>query len=292
METLELQAQVTIKKASHMGMCFGVRDAIDLVEKRASKAKVTVLGDLVHNATVLEDLEAQGVQFERDPNALETPEVIITAHGASESRIQSVRAEGFNVTEATCPLVKHAHGAVLDLQAAGYYPVVIGRKGHVEINGLTGDLRESSVILDEDEIEGLPARPKYGIAAQTTQPLEKVERMVGLIRRQFPRAEVKFVDTVCRPTKQRQQAVVDLARSCDVVIVIGGANSNNTHQLMLTSQRFCGRVHHVLSAADLQEMWFRNGDTIGITAGTSTPDVLIEGGEDWLKGRFDVPAGG
>ena len=104
-----------------------------------------------------------------------------------------------------------------------------------------------------------------------------------LIRQRFPDAEVRFVDTVCQPTKQRQNAATDLAQRCDVVVVIGGAHSNNTHELVRTCARYCQRVYHVQTAADLQPLWFAGAQTVGITAGTSTPDTLVDAVEDWLR---------
>jgi len=124
------------------------------------------------------------------------------------------------------------------------------------------------------------------VAAQTTQSIEKVRALAGLIRRRFPRAEVRFVDTVCRPTKQRQNAAIELAQQADVVVVIGGAHSNNTHELVKTCSRFCERVHHVQAANDLREEWFEGVLTVGITAGTSTPDHSIDEVEEWLEQLF------
>jgi 4-hydroxy-3-methylbut-2-en-1-yl diphosphate reductase len=142
---------------------------------------------------------------------------------------------------------------------------------------MTEDLGEFDVVLDEEDVANLRERPRFGMISQTTQPVEKVRRLVQLIRERFPNSEVRFVDTVCQPTKQRQNAAVELAQKCDVVVVIGGAHSNNTHELVKTCSRFCPRVHHVQTAADLREEWFAGAETVGITAGTSTPDVVIEG---------------
>src|SRR4029453_317237 len=111
--------------------------------------------------------------------------------------------------------------------------------------------------------------------AQTTQPIEKVRALVDALRRRFPKSEVRFVDTVCQPTKQRQNAAVELAQRCDVVVVVGGAGSNNTRELVATCRAHCAQVHHVQTAADLCEEWFFTATVVGITAGTSTPDVLI-----------------
>jgi 4-hydroxy-3-methylbut-2-enyl diphosphate reductase len=122
----------------------------------------------------------------------------------------------------------------------------------------------------------LDDRPRIGVAAQTTQPIERVQHLVDLIRRRFPQSDVRFIDTVCQPTKQRQNAALELARQCDVVIVIGGANSNNTRELVNTCGRCCSQVHHVQTASDLRSEWFSTAGAVGITAGTSTPDDVIE----------------
>jgi 4-hydroxy-3-methylbut-2-enyl diphosphate reductase len=113
--------------------------------------------------------------------------------------------------------------------------------------------------------------------------VDKVERLVELIWRWFPSSEVRFIDTVCRPTKQNQSAAADLARQCDVVVVIGGTHSNNTRELVKTCGRYCSRVHHVQGSADLREEWFRGTDTVGITAGTSTPDGAIDEVEQGIR---------
>ena len=265
-----------IIRAEHLGMCFGVRDAIALALQQAAAQPLTVLGELVHNEAVLASLLQRGIRIERDPATVTTPTVMITAHGASQRMMKRVRERGLNVTEATCPLVQFAHRAVSKLVDEGYHPVIVGKRDHVEVRGLTEDLKEFDVVLAETDVDGLQERPRFGIAAQTTQPVERVRRLVFLIRQRFPRSEVRFIDTVCQPTKQRQTAAIDLAQQSDVVIVVGGAHSNNTRELVATCSRNCGRVYHVQTAADLRAEWFTGTETVGITAGTSTPDAAIE----------------
>ncbi len=271
-----------ILRAEHLGMCFGVRDAIELALKQNESAPLTILGDLVHNERVLAGLRARGINIESQIGGVETPTVMITAHGTSERTLQGIRERGLNVLEATCPLVRVAHEAVQQLVAQGFHPVVIGKHDHVEVRGLTDDLAEFDVVLTEEDVMLLRERPRFGIAAQTTQPIDKVRRLIALIEARFPRSEVRFLDTVCRPTKQRQTAAIELAQQCDVVVVIGGAHSNNTHELVATCRRHCPRVHHVQAAAGLREEWFASASTVGITAGTSTPDVTINEVEQWL----------
>lgn len=264
-----------IIRAEHLGMCFGVKDAIALALETAQREPLTILGDLVHNEIVLEDLRASGINIRQQAANVDTRTVMITAHGASERAINKTRGLGLNILEATCPLVHVAHRSLTKLVREGFHPVIIGRSDHVEVRGMTEDLEEFDVVLGEEDVEKLRERPRFGIISQTTQPIDKVRQLVRLIKQRFPLSEVRFVDTVCQPTKQRQNAAVELAQKCDVVIVIGGAHSNNTHELVKTCLRFCPRVCHVQTEADLREEWFRVTDTVGITAGTSTPDAVI-----------------
>lgn len=281
-----------IIRAQHLGMCFGVRDAIALAQQHAASAPLTVLGDLVHNETVLEDLRRRGVRIVQDSGAARTARVMVTAHGASEKAMARARALGLSVSEATCPLVKLAHGALGRLVREGYHPVIVGKRGHVEVRGMTEDLAEYDVVLTEADVFEIAERPRFGVVAQTTQPVERVRHLVGLLRWRFRGSEVRFIDTVCQPTKQRQHAAAELARESDIVIVIGGAHSNNTQELVKSCSQACERVRHVQTAADMCEEWFRPEDTVGITAGTSTPDALIDDVEHWLRARFPlhVPA--
>ena len=257
-------------------MCFGVRDAIALAVEHAGAGPLTILGDLVHNPNVLETLTAKGIVMARDAAAVTTPTVMVTAHGASERSLSRTRALGLTVVEATCPLVRVAHRAVAALVRDGYHVVVVGQRDHVEVRGLTGDLDHFDVILDERDIEALDEHPRIGVAAQTTQAIEKVRRLVALIRARFPHSEVRFVDTVCKPTKDRQAAAVEVAEQSDVVVVVGGRGSNNTRELVKTCGRHCARVHHVETDADLRPEWFDGADVVGLTAGTSTPDDVVD----------------
>ncbi len=273
---------MNILRAEHLGMCFGVRDAISLATRQAERTPLTILGELVHNPTVIDSLRQRGIRMADHPSQVTAGPVMITAHGASERRIREVRDRGLPVLEATCPLVHLAHRAIAALVRDGYHPVIIGKRDHVEVRGMTEDLDAYDVVLSEADVAGLSERARYGVAAQTTQPIEKVRWLVGLIRRRFPGAEVKFIDTVCQPTKQRQHAAAELAERCEVVIVVGGVHSNNTRELVETCRRHCPRVYHVQSAGDLQDEWFAAAGRVGLTAGTSTPDAVIDAVEHRL----------
>jgi 4-hydroxy-3-methylbut-2-enyl diphosphate reductase len=262
-------------RAIHLGMCFGVKDAIALALATAERQPLTILGDLVHNETVLAELRTRGIEFQQQPAEVATGTVMVTAHGASDKKINATRQLGLNVLEATCPLVHVAHRHLKNLVAAGFHPVIIGKREHVEVRGMTEDLTDFDVVLTAEDVAAIREQEKFGIISQTTQPIEKVRSLVSLIRHRFPQVEVSFIDTVCQPTKQRQSAAVELAQQADVVVVIGGTHSNNTRELVNTCLKFCPRVHHVQTAEDLCADWFFADDLIGITAGTSTPDQLI-----------------
>jgi 4-hydroxy-3-methylbut-2-enyl diphosphate reductase len=280
-----------IIRAEHLGMCFGVKDAIALALGAAKHSPLTILGHLVHSETVLAELRAQGIRIEQQPANVGTRTVMVTAHGASERALRETRERGLDVLEATCPLVHVAHRSLAKLMREGFHPVIIGKRDHVEVRGLTGDLVEFDVVLEGEDVAKLCERPRFGVVSQTTQPIDRVRYLVRLIRERFPQSEVCFIDTVCQPTKQRQNAAIELAPKCDVVIVIGGAHSNNTHELVKTCSRFCAQVHHVQTADDLQIDWFANAQIIGITAGTSTPDSVINAVEQRLSQITPVPTG-
>jgi 4-hydroxy-3-methylbut-2-enyl diphosphate reductase len=272
-------------------MCFGVRDAIELAHAHADAGPLTILGDLVHNPTVLGALEAKGVAVAQDIAHVTTDTVMVTAHGTSDRTLARTRALGLRVVEATCPLVQVAHRAVEILAREGYHVVIVGQRDHVEVRGLTGDLDRFDVVLEDEDVLALEAHPRIGVAAQTTQAVEKVKHVVDLIRRRFPHSEVRFVDTVCKPTKQRQSAAVEMAREADVVIVVGGRSSNNTRELVKTCSRYCARVHHVQTDTDVRDEWFDDAKVVGLTAGTSTPDEVIDRVEARIRLRADASAG-
>ena len=276
-----------ILRATHLGMCFGVRDAIALALAEADVRPLTILGDLVHNPTIVGEMRARGIATAQDISHVKTDTVMVTAHGTSKRALAETRARGLNVVEATCPLVHVAHRAVAALVRDGYHVVIVGQRDHVEVRGLTGDLDDFDVVLHEEDVARLPEHRRIGVAAQTTQPIAHVRRLVAVIRNRFPQSDVKFLDTVCKPTKDRQAAAVEIAQQSDVVVVVGGTASNNTRELVKTCGRHCARVHHVQTEADLRSEWFLDTAVVGITAGTSTPDDVIERVERWIRQLAD-----
>jgi 4-hydroxy-3-methylbut-2-enyl diphosphate reductase len=266
-----------IVMAGAYGMCFGVRDALAAVEELAERAPVTVLGELVHNEVVLDRMKRLGVELgSLEASGAGTTDVVVTAHGASDGDRQRWAERGHRVTDTTCPLVRKAHSALAQLAAAGYAPVVIGKEGHVEVKGLVGDFPAARVVMTEEEVEALPFAEKLGVVAQTTQPIERVEALVGAIRRRHPAAEVLFKDTVCQPTKRRQRSMDELCAEAEFVLVVGGANSNNSWQLVEKARRLGCRAERVARPEEVKEHWFYGCRTVGVTAGTSTLPESVE----------------
>jgi 4-hydroxy-3-methylbut-2-en-1-yl diphosphate reductase len=265
-----------VLRARHLGMCFGVRRAIVRAVAAAERQPLTILGHLVHNETVLADLGARGIRTCTEVDDVDTDTVMITAHGVSDRRLAQLRAGHLRVLNATCPLVRSAHRAIVMLVADGYHPVIVGQAGHAEVRGLTEDLDACDIVLRDEDVDGLQERPRFGIAAQTTQPIERVHRIAALIRQRFPTSDIEMMNTVCLPTRLRQESAEELARQADVILVVGGASSNNTRELVATCLRHCARVLHVQSAADVCADSLKGAAVIGITAGTSTPDHIVD----------------
>ena len=245
--------------AEHHGLCFGVRDALARAETLAAAGPLTVLGELVHNPVVLAHLDAHGARrgdLASVASVKPGATVLITAHGASDERRRAWRDAGFQVHDTTCPLVRRAHAALATLVTAGFFPVVIGQANHTEVRGLTGDFPSAAVVENEADLARLPEAVRYGVVAQTTQPLARVHSLVDALRVARPQAEVVYRDTVCQPTKDRQAALAKLLAAAEVVIVVGGRGSNNTRQLVL--------------AAEVDPAWLDGAAVVGLTAGTST----------------------
>jgi 4-hydroxy-3-methylbut-2-enyl diphosphate reductase len=263
--------------AEHFGICFGVRDAIAQAEQLARQGPLTILGELVHNPLVRERLRAHGVQEGAlDQTTSTSAAVMITAHGASDAMHAAWRSRGAAVADGTCPLVRYAHAQLKRLVAAGFFPVVIGKRGHVEVEGLTGDFPEAIVLNGAADVRLLPSRAKFGVISQTTQPIDRVRLIVDFVRRAHPESEVRFVDTVCKPTKDRQSALRKLIDVAEAIVVVGGRESNNTRQLVETCRAAGRTAFHIERAEELQADWFHEVEIVGLTAGTSTLLETVE----------------
>ena len=278
-----------VRLAEHFGMCFGVRDAIDLAVGLTREGPLTILGDLVHNPDVVARLDAAGAVRVQRQEDIDTPAVLLTAHGVADRVRLELHERGLAVHDATCPLVTRAHRALARLVAERRHPVVIGQPKHVEVRGLVGDLDDYTIIQNKTDLEPLAERIerepelRLGVVSQTTQPLERVHELVAAMRQRFPNTDLHFVDTVCQPTKDRQQALRDLAAETDVVIVVGGPDSNNSRKLVELARGLGRPAYLVAAAAELRPEWFVDCSLVGLTAGTSTPDATIDEVRTWLE---------
>ena len=275
-----------VRMADHLGMCFGVRDAIDLALQLTRQGPLTILGDLVHNPDVLTEMDQAGAARTTEPAEVKTRALLLTAHGMSQRVKKGLREKGHQVHDATCPLVKRAHLALAKLVADGFHPVVIGQADHVEVRGLVGDLDQYTIIMREEDLsvlkEWADGGCRFGVVSQTTQPLQFVLGLVDAMRRRYPNNEIRFLDTVCQPTKDRQEAMPRLAAEADVIVVVGGTESNNSRKLTELARQLGKPAYQVAAASELRLEWFRGVRVVGLTAGTSTPDRAIEEVREWL----------
>ncbi|MCA8941624.1 MAG: 4-hydroxy-3-methylbut-2-enyl diphosphate reductase [Planctomycetes bacterium] len=266
-----------IIRADAMGMCFGVRDALEVAWQVRRPEETTVLGELVHNEVVIDRMRQRGFRMVAEDRAVPptTREVLVTAHGISDRERRALRFDGKELIDTTCPLVTRAHDAALALEADDRHVIVIGRPGHVEVRGLIGDLRAATVVAGPAQVRSYP-HARLGVLCQTTVPEQHAADTLAAIRAANPDADVHFVDTVCEPTKARTRAARELAGRCDLVVVVGGRNSNNTAQLVMICRSAGAQTYHVQGPDDLRTRWFADTMTVGITAGTSTLGSTVD----------------
>jgi len=269
-----------VSLASALGTCFGVEDAINMAMTPEFGANLTIVGQLVHNPQINESLKKNGVSLVNNIDAIDqikTKKVMITAHGAAQKTKDKLEGAGFTVYDASCPLVMRVHKTIQSMVTKGYFPVVIGQQDHVEVKGIVGDLEDYLVISGEKDIKKIKiaGKRKLGIVSQTTLQVEKVEHLISKIRGKNYVDEVYFVNTICQPTRDRQVAVRDLAEQVDLMIVIGGYNSSNTKKLVQVCNEKNIEAHHIESFSQLEKNWFYYKKHVGITAGTSTPEHVI-----------------
>jgi 4-hydroxy-3-methylbut-2-enyl diphosphate reductase len=277
---------MNVIKAEVLGMCFGVRDALALIESVDQPERVTIHGELVHNEEVLARLHALGFHMieesKRRPLPM-TETVLVTAHGISNAERQRLRQAGKQLLDTTCPLVERAHQAAQKLQADGCHVLVIGKPGHVEVQGIIEDLHSYTIVSSPDEVRTYP-HARLGIMCQTTTPVALGEEIRSAVAAHNPHAEIRFVDTICLPTKEHQRALDRMLEQVEAVVVVGGRNSNNTRQLVLRCREKGLRAYHVQGPEDLRPEWFDGVETVGLTAGTSTLDETIQAVHQALVG--------
>jgi 4-hydroxy-3-methylbut-2-enyl diphosphate reductase len=269
---------VEVVVAKSAGFCYGVKRALDIVDKtaRSSQSLVFTLGPLIHNPQVIAKLEDSGVKSVS--NLEDVPSgstIIMPTHGTTTEVLSHARELGLKVVDATCPFVRKVHQLAEMLVQEGYQIIVLGDKDHSEVRGIMSRAGEKAVTLtDLDELAEVELEERVGILAQTTQSPERYERLVNAVSQQVE--DVRAFNTICSATLERQKDALTLAQECDAVVVVGGRNSANTRRLAEICAQTGVPTYQVEIAEELNPLWFRKMRKIGVTAGASTPDWIIE----------------
>ena len=267
--------------AEPRGFCAGVDRAIEIVERALVKfgAPIYVRHEIVHNTYVVNDLKAKGAIFIEDladvpPGAT----LVFSAHGVSQAVRQEAARRGFQVFDATCPLVTKVHVEVAKLAREGYEFIMIGHKGHPEVEGTMGQLSEGIYLVEDipDVARVQPRTDKLAVVTQTTLSVDDAAAILAEVKRLFPQVREPKKQDICYATQNRQDAVKLLSRDVDVVIVVGSPTSSNSSRLRELAERLGTEAHMVEGADDLQPAWFEGRRRVGLTAGASAPDVLVQ----------------
>ena len=267
--------------AEPRGFCAGVERAIEIVERALHKfgAPIYVRHEIVHNTYVVDDLKQKGAIFieelaEVPPGAT----LVFSAHGVSQSVRKEAAARGFSIFDATCPLVSKVHMEVAKLSREGYHFIMIGHKGHPEVEGTMGQL-DSGIYLVEDvddvaHVEVPSGRP-LAVVTQTTLSVDDAAEIMAAIKRRFPQIREPKQQDICYATQNRQDAVKVVAPGVDVLIVVGSPSSSNSNRLRELAERLGTHAYMVDSADDVRQEWLEGKRSVGLTAGASAPEVLV-----------------
>jgi len=274
--------------AEPRGFCAGVDRAIEIVERALRKygRPIYVRHEIVHNTYVVNDLKAKGAIFIED--LAEVPPgatLVFSAHGVSKAVRVEAAQRGFQVFDATCPLVTKVHVEVAKLAKEGYEFVMIGHKGHPEVEGTMGQLSEGIYLVEDvADVAGVqPCGDKLAVVTQTTLSVDDAAGILAEVKRRFPHVREPKQQDICYATQNRQDAVKVMAPQVDVVIVVGSPTSSNSNRLRELAQRLGTEAHMVEGAQDLQPAWFEGRQRVGLTAGASAPDVLVQAVIDRLR---------
>lgn len=265
-----------VEIAREAGACYGVERALQMVEAAAQSSDVPVhtLGPLIHNPRVVAELADKGVTVVENAADAAGDTLLLRTHGVTPDEQDFAKSVCREVLDATCPFVKKVHLAAARLHNEGYQVVVVGEKGHPEVEATLPHAPGAVVVGSADEALALPECKKIGVVVQTTQSRANLEKVVAAL---LGRAEeVRVVNTICEATSGHQKACAELAERADVMVVIGGRISANTTRLAEISRELCPKTHHIEAADELDPAWFDGADLIGVTAGASTPASHIE----------------
>ncbi|MBU1044448.1 MAG: 4-hydroxy-3-methylbut-2-enyl diphosphate reductase [Candidatus Omnitrophica bacterium] len=267
---------ITITKSA--GFCFGVRRALQLAEQTASaNKKVYMLGEIVHNPRVVSDIKKTGVIKINELRPQHKGILLIRAHGAPRETYKKAKKLGYTIIDATCPMVKEIHSIAREYEQKKFKIIIIGDKKHDEVIGIKGNLENEPIIIAKKK-EITPKTfyrvSKAAVVVQSTQNIDKVLDIVEKLEKHIKK--VVFCNTICLPTRLKQQEIQELPATQDMMIIIGAKSSANTKRLYELSKKINPNTYWVNSKTDIRKSWFKNKEKIGIGAGASTPEYIIK----------------
>ena len=269
--------------AKDAGYCFGVRDAVKLAyESGKEYGDVYMLGTIVHNEKVVDDLSRSGSKVIHSLNDVpEDKPILFRAHGTAPDVWYEAKKKNLDIIDATCPLVTEIHEEIKKLEAEGRRTIIIGDHGHDEVVGIAAQVKDPIVIANAEEAKSLRKMKKAGVVSQSTQMIENVQEIINaLLKKVF---DLRFVNTICYPTRRNHEQIKELASLCDVMVVIGSFTSANSKRLTQLALERNKRSYQVTGADDIDASWFEKCEIVGISAGASTPDELIDGVVNAIK---------
>lgn len=271
-----------IELAKHAGYCFGVRDAVKLALDAARRhGRVYMLGDIVHNEIVVRELEEAGVRVVQSLDEVGDAPLLFRAHGTPVETWREAGERGIQVLDGTCPLVSKIHEEVKELASEGRTVIIVGDHGHDEVVGIASQVEDVHVVSGPEEAEALPRMRRAGLVSQSTQQLDNVLAVLEVLARKV--VDLRFLNTICFPTRRNQDEIRELAREHDVVVIVGSFTSANTKRLASIGRSINPRTYQVATADDLRPEWFEGARSVGVSAGASTPDHLIHEVIDRLR---------
>ena len=275
---------MNVELAKTAGFCFGVKRAVDTVYQQIEQyrgEKIFTYGPIIHNEEVIKDLRSHGVEVLNDEEELKTADadvVVIRSHGVAKYIYDILEERGITCVDATCPFVKKIHKIVAEKSAEGSYIVIVGNGEHPEVQGIRGWAGEQVTVVqtqeDAERFELPDKDQKVCIVAQTTFNYNKFKELVEIISKK--RYDIVVLNTICNATKERQEEAYDIAKRVDAMIVIGDKRSSNTQKLFEICSNACADTYYIQTLGDLNMNQLRSVETVGITAGASTPNKIIE----------------
>ena len=261
--------------AKNAGYCFGVRDAVNMAYDTAKEhGDVYMLGHIVHNENVVDDLDKAGAKVVDSLDSVpDGRPVLLRAHGTHVDIVEEAKNKKMNIVDATCPLVRDIHDEIKALEADGRKIIIIGDHGHDEVVGIASQVKDPIIVATADEASELRKTKRAGVVSQSTQTIENVQDIVNILMSKV--VDLRFINTICFPTKRNQEQIKELSKQCDVMFVIGSFTSANSKRLTDLSKERNSRSYQVTCASDIDEKWLDNCEIVGISAGASTPDNII-----------------